>query len=125
MRIAMGIAFTVAVSACAAPSELAPQVPINAQQVDHTTMRAPAIADTFSTVFSMAEQSARPWERPRSISLGFIGDAPLGTVPTPHHREPEWVRPFPCHWTGTCWMVPMLYGPPYFDGYGGPPLIPR
>jgi hypothetical protein len=41
-----------------------------------------------------------------SISLGYIGDNPVGTEPSPPYREPYWVRPFPCDWTNTCWMMP-------------------
>jgi hypothetical protein len=37
--------------------------------------------------------------RPQSISMGFIGDAPVGRYPTVHHRQPAWSRPFPGSWT--------------------------
>jgi hypothetical protein len=41
-----------------------------------------------------ASWSAYHSERPPSIDLGYIGDAPVGRYPTPPHRLPEWEKPF-------------------------------
>jgi hypothetical protein len=113
MRSAIGIAVALAVSGCAdTESNIAPRTPVNAQLIDPTTLPAPDIVDGFPQVFAMAVENTPPPQRPRSISLGFIGDAPLGTQPTPPHAEPYWTRPFPCHWTGTCQFA-LRYGVPY------------
>ena len=32
--------------------------------------------------------------RPPSIDLGYIGDAPIGLGPQPHHHLQEWEKPF-------------------------------
>jgi len=32
--------------------------------------------------------------RPRSIDLGYIGDAPIGLGPQPQHHLQEWEKPF-------------------------------
>jgi hypothetical protein len=103
MRPAIGLAFALAVSGCAdGESEIEPRTPVNAQCVDATTLRAPDIMDGFPQVFAMAQENAPRPRRPSSISLGSVGDEPLGTQATPPHTEPYWTRPFPCHWTGTC-----------------------
>jgi hypothetical protein len=113
MRSAMVIALALAFSGCAdGESGLEPRTPVNAQLFDPTTMRAPDIADGFPQVFAMTEENTPPALRPGSISLGYIGDAPLGTQPTPPHTEPYWTRPFPCHWTGTCQFA-LPYAVPY------------
>jgi len=94
-----------ALAACG-PSEVEPRTPVNAQLLDPTCVDAPAIEDSFSETIARSEAhaSARRSERPPSVSLGEIGDWPLGTEPTPPHRVPEWEQPFPCDWTNTCYM---------------------
>jgi hypothetical protein len=58
----------------------------------------------------------------RSVSLGFIGDSRIGVLPTLPHYEPAWTRPFPCHWTGTCWAYPPPgYAPQYTTYVPYPP----
>ena len=121
--LAIAIACALAAFGCAdAESELEPQTPVNtanadhaanAQWVDPTQMRAPDIADSFPVVFADAQRTAPPLRRTRSVSLGFIGDTPLGTEATPPHHEPYWTRPFPCHWTGTCGPWPIVYVSPH------------
>jgi hypothetical protein len=107
MRSPIGLALALAVCGCAdAESDIEPRTPVNAQLVDPTALRAPAIVDGFPQVFAMAEENAPPPQHPRSISLGFIGDGALGTQPTPPHAEPYWTRPFPCDWTATCRFAP-------------------
>jgi len=111
--VAIGTACAIAALGCAdAESELEPQTPVNAQWVDPMRLRAPDIADSFPVVFVEAQRTAPPRRRPQSVSLGFIGDAPLGTEATPPHHEPYWTRPFPCHWTGTCGLWPVWYPSP-------------
>jgi hypothetical protein len=121
----MAIAASVALFACGCAdgeSELEPRTPVNAQLADHTRMRAPDIEDGFPRVYAMSEQ-AEPRPRPsHSVSLGYIGDTPLGTEPTPPHHEPYWARPFPCHWTHTCAMVP-YYFPRVVGAYAVPPVM--
>ena len=39
-------------------------------------------------------ESAYHSERPPSIVLGYIGDAPIGRYPTVQHRLQEWEKPF-------------------------------
>lgn len=95
--------------ACAAESEIAPRTPVNAQLVPHETMRNPDIRDGLPQLASPyadpTRGSAPPPAPPRrSISLGFIGDEPVGLSEPP--GEPSWARPFPCHWTRTCWIPP-------------------
>jgi hypothetical protein len=106
MRAMLSVVVGLSAGCTQAESRLEPRVPVNAQLVDHTKMRAPDIQDGFPRVFEMAAEVASPPEHVRSISLGFIGDGKLGTEPTPQHHEPYWARPFPCHWTNTCRMVP-------------------
>ena len=121
--VAIGAACALAAGCADAQSEIEPQVPVNAQLYDHTRMPAPDIVDSFPQAFAMTQSKApRPW-RPRSISLGFIGDGPLGTEATPPHHEPYWARPFPCHWTNTCGLVPLWYVSPY-AGVGGRYVVP-
>jgi len=121
MRSAIGLALALAVSGCAdAESEIEPRTPVNAQLFDPTTLRAPDIVDGFPQVFAMAQENAPPPQRPTSLSLGFIGDAPLGTQPTPPHHEPYWTRPFPCHWTGSCQFA-LRYGVSYLGTVSSDP----
>ena len=105
--------------AACAESELEPQVPVNAQLVEHEKMKAPDIRDGFMQVAQPSYDSAPRspgrvmWPR-HTISLGFIGDSPVGMhdrdpgTPPPH-TSPYWSRPFPDEWTRS-----------YYDyGYGG------
>ena len=41
-----------------------------------------------------ASWSAYHSERPPSVDLGYIGDAPVGRYPTPPHKLQEWEKPF-------------------------------
>jgi hypothetical protein len=93
-----------ALAACA-PSEVEPRTPVNAQFIDPACVDAPAIEDGFPEAFATTQtQGSRRLEHPLSISLGEIGDSPLGTEPTPPHRLANWERPFPCDWTNTCYV---------------------
>ena len=106
-----------------AESELEPQVPVNAQAVEHEKMRAPDIRDGFMQVAQPSYDSAPHspgrvmWPR-QTVSLGFIGDDPVGAhdydpgTPPPH-APPAWTRPFPREWTRS------HYGAGYGYGYGG------
>jgi hypothetical protein len=115
MRIASlaGIGF-VLLTGCASESEIAPRTPVNAQLVRHEEMQNPDIRDGFMQVAEPSYAYAPPPAPRKSISLGFIGDEPLGRYATPEHRDPSWTRPFPCHWTHTCWVPPQAgYGRRY------------
>jgi hypothetical protein len=91
--------------AACGPSEIEPRTPVNAQFIDPTYVDAPAIEDSFPEVLAKSQtQGSRRPERPPSISLGEIGDSPLGTEPTPPHHLADWEQPFPCDWTNTCYV---------------------
>jgi hypothetical protein len=58
----------------------------------------PAVAED-SPRFATAEYATSPRvARPRSVSLGFIGDDSIGRYPSVPHRAPSWTRPFPGAW---------------------------
>jgi hypothetical protein len=124
MRIAVSLALAVlALPACGcaeADSAIEPRLPVNAQLIDHTRVQGPDIEDGFPEVFQQAAESAPPPRRREAISLGFIGDGRLGQEPSVPQRAPDWTRPFPCHWEGTCWMVP-AYTAPYVGVVASPP----
>ena len=61
--------------------------------------------DSFWTV--AAPQTQPPRRPATSISLGFIGDEPIGANGQTAHQEPAWTRPFPSEWTR-----------PYYGGHG-------
>jgi hypothetical protein len=108
-RAAYAAAIAVTLFGCAgAESEIEPRVPVDALRADPMQLRAPDISDGFPDAFAAATRDApRPRLR-RSISLGFIGDSPLGREPSPPHQEPYWARPFPCHWDGTCRVIVLV-----------------
>ncbi len=91
--------------ACGGESQVAPRTPVNAAVGEPVCVAAPAIQDGFPAAFARS-QAHDPYrvERPRSIDLGAIGDAPLSQTPIPH-RPAAWEEPFPCHWTNTCQPV--------------------
>jgi hypothetical protein len=81
-----------------------------------------SVVDHFPREFAASEQRRPPTIQVHSISLGFIGDQPIGIEPTAPHREPYWARPFPCRWTHTCWYRAPLYYAPYASVYAAPPI---
>lgn len=103
VRLVRPALLALALAACG-HSEVEPRTPVNAQFNNPTCVDAPAIEDSFLEAFarSEAQASAHRPERPPSISLGEIGDSPLGTEPTPPHHLAAWEKPFPCDWTNTC-----------------------
>ena len=83
-------------------SELEPQTPASA-------LRAPGEGGAAEATYALAPvpavyDPAPVRERPQSISLGFVGDAPLAeTPPAPPHwpyvQEPfHYVEPYPTHY---------------------------
>ncbi len=76
-----------------------------------------AAGDTFWSV-AAPPRDPPPVLRPASISLGFIGDEPLGVNGTPRHFEPAWTRPFPREWTGS-YRGSYRYGGGSRAGYSG------
>ena len=109
-RIAVSAITVMLLPACLAESELAPRTPVNAQIVQHEKMKNPDIRDGFMQVAQPLYESSPPPPPPRrTVSLGFIGDEPVGLYGPP--PEPTWARPFPCHWTHTCWVAPPQYAP--------------
>jgi hypothetical protein len=96
--------------ACVAESEIEPRTPVNAQLVAHEKMKNPDIRDGFMQVAQPSYATSPPPPPPRrTVSLGFIGDEPVGMYAPP--PEPTWARPFPCHWTRTCGYVAPRYDP--------------
>lgn len=78
------------------------------------------VRDSFPEQFASSRAAGPPPQREvRSVSLGFIGDSPIGTEPDPPHRVPYWQQPFPCDWTNTCGTLPpvRLYYAPYVGAY--------
>jgi hypothetical protein len=81
--------------------------------------RATPIVEQFDQFAYADPHITPPREHAPSLSLGFMGDQPIGVLPDPPHREPAWTRPFPCHWTRTCGMVPMMPFYPVSAVYSG------
>jgi hypothetical protein len=109
MREAVALGIALVTWACGGESQVEPRTPVNAQTPEPTCVAAPAIQDGFPAAFAQS-QLDDPYrvERPRSIDFGAIGDWPIGQDgPTPHDVA-EWEKPFPCHWTNTCAMAPMI-----------------
>jgi hypothetical protein len=123
MRLAVTLGIAFAACGCAEGGERAttPRSPVAARCDDPMPTRASPIAEHDALAYEL--HITPPGEHPPSLSLGYIGDQPIGVLPTPPHREPAWTRPFPCDWTNTCWMAPVPpYYPPYVEVYsGGPP----
>jgi hypothetical protein len=68
---------------------------VDAQAVDSTCGGAPGIEDSFPRVFAASSpEDAYHSERPKHIDLGYIGDNPIGTEPSPPHVDPPWEQPF-------------------------------
>jgi hypothetical protein len=111
VRAGLGLGIALLGLACESESEVAPRTPVNAQLVEPTCVAAPALQDGFPAVFARS-QVDDPYrvERPRSINLGAIGDAPLNPQRIAHQLA-EWEKPFPCHWTNTCPQVPVVLAP--------------
>jgi hypothetical protein len=122
VRLVRRTLLALTLAACG-PSEVEPRTPVNAQFIDPTCIDAPAIEDGFPEALARSQmQGSRRLERPLSISLGEIGDSPLGTEPTPPHRLANWEQPFPCDWTNTCY-VPFVSRPATV-GYYALPVAP-
>ena len=112
MRDVAALGIALVAWACGGESQVAPRTPVDAQKTEPTCVAAPAIQDGFPAAFEQS-QVEDPYrvERPQSIDFGPIGDWPIGRDgPTPHHVA-EWEKPFPCHWTNTCGMRPMMVEP--------------
>jgi hypothetical protein len=123
MRLAVGLGIAFAACGCADGGERAtshPRTAADARLDEPMPTRATPIDDGFDEALSHDLHITPPAEHPPSRSLGFLGDRPIGEEPNPPHRDPSWTRPFPCHWTGTCGMVPLQpYFPPYVEVYSG------
>jgi hypothetical protein len=115
----VGLGIPLAIVGCGnAERDIAPRSPADACPCEGATA-GPSPAD-LADVPAQASAFVPPAPPPepgvaRSISLGFIGDSPIGVEPTPPHREPAWTRPFPCHWTDTCWAYPPPCLAPYVE----------
>jgi hypothetical protein len=121
MRLAVGLGIAFAACGCAdGESATNPRTARDARFDDPMPTRATPIEDDFDDALSRSLHITPPAERPPSRSLGYLGDQPIGELPTPPHREPAWTRPFPCQWTNTCRQVPLQpYYPPYVEVYSG------
>ena len=117
MRLAVGLGIAFAACGCAGGPRASHA---RAAVDDPMPTRATPIVERFQEVVSWDEHITPPAEHAPSRSLGFIGDQPIGVLPDPPHVEPAWTRPFPCHWTRTCGMVPLLpCYPAYVGAYPG------
>ena len=126
MRLAVGLGIAFAACGCADGGERATN-PRTARDVapvremrfdDPMPTRATPVEDDFDEALARATRITPPAEHAPSRSLGYLGDEPIGVLPTPPHHEPAWTRPFPCHWTNTCCQLPLLpYYPPYVEVY--------
>jgi hypothetical protein len=123
VRTAVGLSIALGALACETESEIAPRTPIDAQRIDPTCMEAPAIEDSFAQTFARSDYGDYHTERPPIVNLGAIGDTPLGREPTPPHRLAPWEEPFPCDWTNTCRVVPVVC--PCSTPYGVSPVVAR
>jgi hypothetical protein len=111
VRAVLGLGIALMTLACDAESEVAPRTPVNAQLTEPTCVAAPALQDGFPAAFAASQVDDPYWvERPMSINLGAIGDGPLNQEPIPH-RLAEWEKPFPCDWTNTCDLRPVVLAP--------------
>jgi hypothetical protein len=97
-------------------SEVEPRVPVNAQVVQHEHMKNPDIRDGFPQVAYPSYAEPPPAPPSETVSLGYIGDEPLGRYdaygPAPH-EPPYWTRPF-----GTLPHGVRPYAPNRGYGYG-------
>ncbi len=94
MRLALGLGVALVCCACGEESRVRPRTPVDAQAVDPTCVAAPAIEDSFPKAFAASQADAYHVERPPHIDLGYIGDSPIGTEPSPPHVDPPWEQPF-------------------------------
>ena len=81
---------------------------VSAEQA-YVAVPQPVVEDNFWRIASPTYDRPPP-PRPRSISLGYIGDEPLGWVPGGTSGEGPWWRPFPPSWERS------FHSPAY--GYG-------
>jgi hypothetical protein len=101
---------------CEARSEIAPRVPVNAQVVEHEKMQrspsgGPDIRDGFAQVAMPSYAFSGPSLPPRrTVSLGFIGDEPLGRFDPPPAQAPL-EPPEPCTCAAT-FTLPSRWGVP-------------
>lgn len=121
MRLAVGLGLAFATCGCAGGERAtSPRTPTDARLDDPMPTRASPIDDDFDDAVSHELHITPPAERPPSRSLGYLGDQPIGELPTPPQHDPAWTRPFPCHWTNTCGLVPLQpYFPAYVEVYSG------
>lgn len=118
VRAAVSLCLVLGMLACEAESQLAPATPVKAALTEPTCVQSPALEDSFPEAFDRSDRDYHT-QRPPSIDLGAIGDTPLGREPPPVHKVPYWQQPFPCDWTNTCRMSPVVYVGP--GAYGLPP----
>ncbi|HEY3821037.1 MAG TPA: hypothetical protein VGL81_27925 [Polyangiaceae bacterium] len=122
MRLAVGLGLAFAACGCAGGGERVngPRTARDARLDDPMPTRATPVEDHFDQTMALFLRITPPAEHPPSRSLGYLGDQPIGTLPTPPHHEPAWTRPFPCQWTSSCLLIPLEpYEPPYVEVYYG------
>ncbi len=101
-----------ALPACAVESQIAPRSPLDVEPrcapvasvpppVAHVDIAPPPVANAY---FAPPARHLPPG----SVSLGFIGDDPIGRHPTVPHRAPSWTRPFPSSWSSS-YHTPMRH----------------
>ena len=116
MRVAVGLGFAFAACGCAEVGGAIPRTSAEEAMPSRTAI----VDDPFDEAFAEAQHITPPAEHAPSRSLGHLGDQPIGELTTPPHHDPAWTRPFPCHWTGTCGLVPIApYAVPYLEVHSG------
>ena len=97
-RMAPSLARVDAVCAPSAVVVAAPSAAVVAAPPAESVVAAP-VRPPPPTAFAPARPAGPT--RQRTVSLGNVGDAPLGANASPPGRTPEWTRPFPASWTLT------------------------
>lgn len=103
-RAAIALLIPLALLACGIESRIAPRAPLAADprcDVVATAPPPPAMHFDIPPPPIAPVLHARParYLAPGTVSLGFIGDDPIGRYPTVPHRAPAWSRPFRGGWS--------------------------
>jgi hypothetical protein len=91
--VALGIAVTA--WACGGKLPVAADEPTTVAQASPVCACPPPVTSSSSpTVTGVAYSDEYYSERPPSMDLGYIGDAPIGREPSVPHKLQEWEKPF-------------------------------
>ncbi len=100
---AIALLVPLALLACGIESTMAPRVPLAADPRCDVVASAPPSPAIHVDIPPPIVPTPRPrparYLAPGTVSLGFIGDDPIGRYPTVPHRAPAWSRPFQGGWS--------------------------